>query len=281
MSGPESSREDPNSKFPECEALRRLVSIMRKLRSPDHGCPWDKQQTHESLRPFVIEEAYEVVEAVDLGSPRKLREELGDLLLQVVFHAELARERGLFDLHDIIRSLNEKLVRRHPHVFGNVVAEDVPAVMTNWYRIKEIERQGEPGDSKGPGDLFAGIPISLPALMLALKIQERAARLGFDWETALGPVQKIAEEARELEEVLSECDHERIDEELGDLLFAVVNCARLAGVDPELSLRRAVKKFRDRLEAMRALALERGKQLEGMSLREMDELWEEIKQKGI
>lgn len=247
--------------------LDPLVEVMALLRAPG-GCPWDREQTHESLRRYMLEEAYEVVEAVDSGDPAAVCEELGDVLLQVVFHAQVAREAGRFDIHDVVRGITEKLVRRHPHVFGDVVARTAADVTRNWEAIKREEKGG-----KEPDSLLSGVSKAQPALSRAHELQRRAAKVGFDWEDAQGPAEKVREE---LGEVLSAAPAEQ-PEELGDLLFAVVNLARMLKVDPEVALTEANAKFERRFRSMEQLAASQGRSLADMDLLEMDRLWEESK----
>lgn len=257
--------------------MERLLDIMARLRSPG-GCPWDRQQTHDSLRPYVIEEAYEVVEAIDSGPTAKIAEELGDLLLQVAFHAQIATELGEFTFDDVVEAICKKLVRRHPHIFGDVEASDADQVLHNWERIKQEERQSETGK---PSSILDSVPKYLPALMYANKIQEKAARVGFDWPDADGAAAKVWEEAAELKEAMAGADHSRIEDELGDLLFAVVNVARLLKVDPEGALRHTGAKFAARFKFIEARAEEVGTALEDMTLEEMDEVWNEAKRSGL
>lgn len=270
--------------------LDPLVEIMEILRS-ENGCPWDKEQTARSLRPYVIEEAYEVVEAIDGGSPAKLREELGDLLLQVVFHAQIGREEGTFDMNSIIETIVEKMLRRHPHVFGDMKIETAQGVLMNWEKIKKAERGTDETES-----ILDGIPRNLPALALAYKVQKKAARVGFDWEDIEGPIKKAIEEIGELKEAIErfsqvgsshgkEEDDElsnssaEMEEEFGDLLFAMVNMGRFLKIEPELALRRAVNKFCRRFREIEKEAKRRGTKLEDLSLSEMDEIWEKSKKR--
>lgn len=260
------------------DPVRRLEAIMAKLRS-ENGCPWDREQTHRSLRPYLIEEAYEAVEAIDSGDPAKIREELGDVLLQVVFHAQVARENGGFTLDDIAEGICEKMVRRHPHVFGNVHVDGVDGVLANWQRIKQEEKGGT---SSGKTSVLAGISRGLPALQRAEQIQARAAKVGFDWSSLNGPLEKVDEEIHELLEAWRGRDRElpdpeRVEEEFGDVLFSLVNVARFLGVHPELALNRAVDKFIRRFQGMERLA--EGKPLSSMDLAEMDRLWEQMKER--
>ncbi|MGE5572307.1 MAG: nucleoside triphosphate pyrophosphohydrolase [Bacteroidota bacterium] len=254
-------------------SLAPLVEIMRKLRG-EGGCPWDRKQTHESLRTYVVEEAYEVVQAVDDRDDAELREELGDLLLQVAFHSQIASETGRFDVGDVIRGIVEKLVRRHPHVFGDVEAKDSKTVLRNWERIKQRERAGEEGE---PGSVLDNVAGAMPALMRAVKVQAKASRVGFDWPDVTGALAKVQEEMGELEQARKAGDRERMAEEVGDVLFALVNVARFLKVDPEIALGRTVDKFIARFKHIEARAGEANRRVEDMTLDEMDSLWEEAK----
>ncbi|MFB5084466.1 nucleoside triphosphate pyrophosphohydrolase [Symbiobacterium thermophilum] len=247
--------------------LDPLVEVMDRLRGPD-GCPWDREQTHETLRRYMLEEAYEAVEAIDDGDPDHLCEELGDVLLQVVFHAQIAREAGRFDMRDVVAGITEKLIRRHPHVFGDASAETAEEVTRRWDAIKRAERGGT-----GEESLLSGVSRSLPALSRACELQKRAAGVGFDWEDAEGPAAKVREE---LAEVLGAPPGER-EAEVGDLLFAAVNLARKLGVDPELALTRASAKFEQRFRYVERRLAEKGLRPADVSLAEMDALWEEGK----
>jgi tetrapyrrole methylase family protein / MazG family protein len=248
-----------------------LVRLMERLRAPG-GCPWDREQTYESLRRFVIEEAYEVVDAIDRGDRRELAEELGDHLLQAVFLAQLGREEGSFTIGDSIRAIHDKLVRRHPHVFGDVEAHDADTVLANWEKMKHAEK-GERAQS-----FFEGIPSGLPALMKSVRITEKAARVGFDWKEAHDVFAKIREEIDELEQAIDRDEpSQRISEELGDLFFSIGNLARKLGIDAEHALQDANWKFIRRFEAMEQIAKESGHALDDTSLEELDELWERVK----
>ncbi|HWI53873.1 MAG TPA: nucleoside triphosphate pyrophosphohydrolase [Symbiobacteriaceae bacterium] len=249
-----------------------LVEVMARLRAPEGGCPWDQEQTHESLRKYLLEEAYEVVEAIDRGDPDDICEELGDVLLQVAFHAQVARENGTFDLHDIVQGITEKLVRRHPHVFGDVEAKTAEDVTRNWEAIKRQEK----GD-RAPESLLKGISTALPALSRAGEVQKKAAKVGFDWDDIAGPVAKVREE---LAEVLAATPDEQ-EGEVGDLLFAVVNLARMLKVDPELALSGTTAKFIRRFQHIERRAAEQGRVLSEMTLSDMDLLWDEAKQAEI
>lgn len=247
--------------------LDPLVEIMARLRG-EHGCPWDKQQTHETLKPYLVEEAYEVMDAVDRGDMEALCEELGDVVLQAVYHAEIASENGEFDMNDVIRKISEKMIRRHPHVFAGVVVKDAKGVLENWEKIKMQEKAGS---------LLDEVPRCLPALMRAHKIQTKASRVGFDWNDPRDAIRKISEESQEFQAAYESGDHTRMADELGDMLFAIVNVARLLDVDPELILHRSVDKFSARFRHIERRAGELGRGIGEMTLTEMDDLWEEAK----
>ena len=240
-----------------------LVKVMERLR---RECPWDRKQTHESLKKYLIEEAYEVLDAIDSRDDEKLKEELGDLLLQPVFHAQIAKERGAFDINDVIDALVKKLIERHPHVFGNANPEDV---LENWEKKKTEKRES----------VLEGVPKHLPALMRSQKLQDRASRVGFDFTEISQVFDKIQEEIGELKEPIEKNDRENIKHEIGDILTAVVELARFVGVDAEEALQEANERFIRRFQYVERRAKEMGKKLEDMSLEEMDELWEEGKRR--
>lgn len=248
-----------------------LVALMTRLRAPG-GCPWDRKQRMEDLKPFIIEEAYEVVHAIESRDRDSLREEIGDLLLQVVFVSEIAREEGSFDILDAVTAIHDKLVRRHPHVFENVVAKDAETVLVNWEKLKSTERR-----EKRQG-ILSGVPPALPALMKAYRLTEKAARVGFDWEKTEDIFVKIDEEMGELREAVAGGGNEEIAQELGDLLFTIVNIARRMGIDAEESLQRSNRKFTSRFEHIEQRLLEKGSTFDDVTLRELDELWNEAKQ---
>jgi tetrapyrrole methylase family protein/MazG family protein len=251
-------------------ALEQFQETIAHLRAPE-GCPWDREQTHRTLRGNLMEETYEVLEALDREDPRELAEELGDLLLQILLHAQIATEAGDFRMADVIAGIDEKIHRRHPHVFGQTKVDGVGQVLQNWEEIKAVERNGKAGGQTG---LFDGVPLSLPALEQAVSYQKRAARVGFDWPTIDGVKAKIAEETGELEAARGE---QEITHELGDLFFAVVNLARWLKVDAESALREANARFRTRFGYVEAAAARIGKPLKEMTLEELDALWEEAK----
>ena len=255
---------------PALPAVEQLRAVVASLRAPG-GCPWDKEQTHSSLRGGLLEEAYEVVAAIDAADDSNLCEELGDLLLQVVFHAQIAAEEGRFEFDAVARGISEKLVRRHPHVFGTESAADSDAVLVRWEEIKRQEK-----GNKGVGSALDGISEGMPALQYAAKVQKKAAGVGFDWD-ALPPVfEKVREELAEVEGSLIE-GGQRLEEELGDLLFAVVNLTRKLKVDPEVALSGATRKFSRRFKAVEKLRRERDMEGGGVSLEALDLLWDEVK----
>jgi tetrapyrrole methylase family protein / MazG family protein len=248
----------------------RLMEIMRKLRAPG-GCPWDAEQSHESLKRYLIEEAYEVIEAIDAKDQSHLKEELGDLLLQPVFHAAIAEEQGDFTMDDVLDAINEKLVRRHPHVFGEMVIESSEAQVENWEKIKKQEKGAERKSA------LSGVPPHLPALMQAQKITEKAARVGFDWEHTDQVFAKVMEELHEFEEAMVAGDEQEMESELGDLLFAIVNLGRFLSIDPEEALRKTIQRFTTRFSHVENGLHARGMAMQNATLEEMDVLWEEAK----
>jgi MazG family protein len=259
------------------KSFEALVALQARLRAPK-GCPWDREQTHASLRTYLVEETYEVLDALDSGDPRKFAEELGDLLLQIVFHAELAAEAGKFNIADVIEQIHTKMVRRHPHVFGNVDAKTSTQVLKNWEKIKAEERAKEPSTHPAAtsASILDGVPRSLPALLEAHQLTRRAAKVGFDWHDANGLFDKLAEETAELKESLALGDGRR-EEEAGDLLFVGVNMARFLGLDPEIALKKANDKFSRRFREMERIAGTRGQTLSECSSEELESLWNEVK----
>lgn len=248
----------------------QLVTIMRTLRSPG-GCPWDAEQTHESLTRYLLEETYEVIEAIDEKSIPHLREELGDLLLQPVFHAAIAEEAGNFTINDVITTLCDKLIRRHPHVFGDMKIADSEAQVANWEKIKKQEK----GDER-PSAL-SGVPAHLPALLKAHKISEKASRVGFDWEHADQVFAKVMEELHEFEEAWAGGDPARMEDEMGDLLFAIANLGRFLQLNPEEALRKTIGRFQKRFSYVEDELHRQGVPMQKASLEEMDVLWEKAK----
>lgn len=247
-----------------------LLDIMRKLRAPG-GCPWDAEQTHESLTRYLLEETYEVIEAIDEQSPQHLKEELGDLLLQPVFHAAIAEEAGTFTMNEVISTLCDKLIRRHPHVFGDLEIKDSEAQVENWEKIKKLEK----GDER-PSAL-SGVPEHLPALLKAHKISEKASRVGFDWEHADQVFAKVMEELHEFEEAWAGGDPARMEDEMGDLLFAIANLGRFLALNPEEALRKTISRFQKRFRFVEESLLKEGKAMQQASLEEMDLFWEQAK----
>jgi tetrapyrrole methylase family protein / MazG family protein len=258
--GPPMSSPDTGQRF------LALLTMMARLRG-DGGCPWDREQTRDSLRPFLVEETYEVLDALDTGDAGRIREELGDLLFQVVFHAEIARERAEFSMADLLETLLAKMTRRHPHVFGDRPVSSAAEALARWEAIKETENNGAPRSA------LAGVPRTLPALHRAQRVQHKAARVGFDWRDAAGALEKVREELGEVSEALHRGNADALREELGDLLFSVVNVARLADVDPEGALQRAVDRFGRRFASMEETARGEGRELAGRSLDDLERLW--------
>jgi MazG family protein len=247
-----------------------LVKLMTTLRGPG-GCPWDRKQTLPDLKPFVIEESYEVVDAIDREDRGSLMEELGDFLLQAVFIAEVTREEGSFDIYDSIAAIHDKLVRRHPHVFADAEAKDAEQVLVNWEKLKSDERKAE---NKG---VLSGVPAALPALLRASRLTEKAARVGFDWRGTEAVFEKLDEEIAELHEAIGTGDKQKVHDELGDLLFTIANIARKLEVSPEEALQSTNRKFTRRFQSMEATVHGSGRNIDQLSLEEMDGLWDEAK----
>jgi len=247
-----------------------LVQLMTTLRGPG-GCPWDRKQTLPDLKPFVIEEAYEVVDAIDRDDRSSLVEELGDMLLEAVFIAEITREEGTFDIYDSITAIHDKLVRRHPHVFAGAVADDAEQVLVNWEKLKQDERKAE------NKSVLAGVPQSMPALLKASRLTEKAARVGFDWRRTEDVFDKLDEELGELREAVAKGDAANIHEEIGDLLFTIANIARKVNVNAEEALQSTNRKFMRRFESMEARVRERDQNLDQLELEEMDRMWDDAK----
>ena len=269
MSDPDpAGTADPSLDLPE---LRRLVEVVAQLRSPG-GCPWDREQTHRTLRPYLLEETYEALEALDAGDMDKLCEELGDLLIQVLLHAQIAQESGEFDLQEVARRTTAKLEHRHPHVFGSATVADSGEVAHNWEQLKREER-----GIRHRRSALDGVPAALPSLARAWALQKRAARIGFDWDDAGGPREKLREELEELQAAEAADDAEQVEAELGDVLFALVNLSRFLRCDPEAALRVASVRFGERFRAMEAIAEAEGVDLALLSLDEMDVFWERAK----
>lgn len=251
------------------EGIEKLREVMRSLRDPENGCPWDLEQDPKSLRPYVIEEAFEVVDAIDEGKPDKLKEELGDLLLQIVFQAQIADEKKDFDFDDVADAIAEKMISRHPHVFGDDTVKDADEVAANWELIKAKEKR-----YKGA---LAGVPKALPGLLRALRTGEKAAAVGFDWQNTLGPTEKVEEEWAELLEAIESGEKDAMEHELGDLLFAITSVARHIGVDAESALQSTVSRFQNRFEFMEKRLKEMDQVMNERTLEELDVLWNEAK----
>jgi MazG family protein len=251
--------------------MERLTKIMDRLRGPD-GCPWDREQTYETLATFLLEETYEVLDAMRSGSPAAHREELGDLLFQIVFQCRIADERGDFDIEEVMREIGAKIVRRHPHVFGDTRLGTADQVLQQWEQIKVEERRGKPGAS-----MFGSVPSALPALLKALRISSKAARVGFDWPELKGLLEKCEEEMDEMRRALRSKKRESIQEEIGDLLFTIANVARYAGIDPEMALQDANRKFVDRFRYVEERLRKEGLETAPENRGRMEALWEESK----
>lgn len=248
-----------------------LIDIMAYLRS-DEGCVWDKDQNHDSLKKYLIEETYEVLEVIDLKDKKRLCEELGDLLLQVIFHAQIAKEDGEFNINDVITAVCRKMILRHTHVFGDDKAETPDEVVDNWEAIKKKEK-----GVKNHTSLLKDVPSNLPSLMRSYKVQQKAAQIGFDWEDIEDAFNKVDEEIKELRDVYKSKNVERITDEIGDVFFSLVNVCRFLKIQPELALTSTIKKFIERFEYIEEKSSVAGKKLEDMELSEMDELWNEAK----
>jgi tetrapyrrole methylase family protein / MazG family protein len=266
------------------EWFEKLVAVQARLRAPN-GCPWDREQTHQSLRTYLIEEAYEVLEALESGDDAKFAEEMGDLLLQIVFHSQIAREEGRFTVADVIREIHDKMIRRHPHVFGKTRAKDSAEVLRNWERIKAEERRSSQNkDDSTAGErapkaesLLDGVSRALPATLEGFQLTRKASRIGFDWDDAGGVFEKLQEETEELKKALEEQDQRKREEELGDLLFAAVNLSRFLKIDPEIALKKANTKFSRRFREMERLARKNGREFKDVSRAEMEALWDATK----
>ncbi len=253
------------------DEFEALVRIMHRLRAPG-GCPWDREQTHDSIKPYLIEEAYEVVEAIDAHDDRELCSELGDLLLQIAFHAEMAAEQDRFTIADVIRAISDKMMRRHPHVFGDVRVDGADDVVRNWSRIKAAER----ASSADPSAL-AGVPQAMPALLRAQRLGEKAGHAGFDWTDAAGVLDKLDEELDELRGAIERGERAEIEAELGDLLFASTSLARHAQISAEDALKRAAERFGRRFRAMEAALAAQQRDIRNATAEELDALWSEVK----
>lgn len=273
MSSPTVTDEKPSE-----HGIDRLLSVMTALRSPESGCQWDVQQTFDTIAPYTLEEAYEVADAIARQHYPDLREELGDLLFQVVFHARIAEESELFDFNDVANTIADKMIRRHPHVFADEKINDPQELNARWEAQKAQERSEKAADDPTvPVSALDGVALSLPALTRAAKIQHRAKRVGFDWDTLPPVVDKVREEIDEVLDAVRSDHRPAVEEEVGDLLFAVVNLARHTGIEPETALRQATEKFSQRFRAVEQLAAHKGLDMQACSLSTLDALWETVK----
>ncbi|MGD2085774.1 MAG: nucleoside triphosphate pyrophosphohydrolase [Candidatus Aminicenantes bacterium] len=252
--------------------FNKLVKIMKQLRNPINGCPWDREQTGPSLREYILEEAHELVEAIEIDSLEKQKEELGDLLLQIVFLSQIHREKNHFTVKDVLNTINQKLIRRHPHIFGDLTVQSAQEVKQNWEKIKKKEKKKK--------SIVSDYPASMPALSHAKRVAEQASSVGFDWGDPLGALEKVEEEAGELKKALRLGQREKVEEEIGDILFAVANVARLAHVNPEFALKNTNKKFVTRFRYIEEQLRKQGKDINETGMAEMDALWEESKSVG-
>jgi len=252
--------------------FQELLKIMEALRS-EKGCPWDKEQTRESLKPFIVEEAYELIEAIDESDPEKIKEELGDLLFQIVFQCQIAKENNEFKVSDVIEKISKKMIARHPHVFGKADYKTADEVLLHWEEQKKLE-------GKMRESILEGIPKTLPSLLRAHRLQKRAAGVGFDWEKVEDVLMKLDEEMKEFREAFQTKKQGEMEEELGDMLFMLVNISRFIGVNPEDALRKTIRKFISRFRFIETNAAKQGKKLSDMTLSEMDSLWDEAKGMG-
>ncbi len=278
-----SGKSKSSKQFRDGQWFEKLVAVQARLRAPK-GCPWDREQTHDSLRTYMIEEAYEVLEALEGKDDVKFAEELGDLLLQIVFHSQIAKEEGRFGISDVIREVHDKMVRRHPHVFGSVKAKNSEEVLKKWEQIKAEERASAKAKGAVSGkaeevepSLLDGVSRGMPATLEGFQLTRRAARVGFDWDDAGGVLEKIREEASELKAALDSAETREQEEELGDLLFAVINLARFLHVDPEIALKKANHKFSRRFKEMESLARQQGSEFKELPREKMEALWTSVK----
>lgn len=252
--------------------FNKLVKILKQLRNPINGCPWDRKQTEHSLREYVLEEAHELVEAIEIDSVEKQKEELGDLLLQIILLSQIHREKNHFTIKDVLGTINQKLIHRHPHIFGDTTVQTAEEVRQNWEKIKKKEKEKK--------SILSDYPAAMPALAHAKRLGEQASSVGFDWDNPLGALEKVEEEAAELKKALRAGQQEKVEEEIGDLLFAVANAARLAHINPEFALKSSNKKFVIRFRYIEEQLRKQGKDINETSMEEMEKLWEESKSVG-
>lgn len=253
--------------------LQKLLAIMEKLRS-DKGCPWDREQTRESLKPYIIEEAYELIEAIEEDDTEKIKEELGDLLFQIIFQCQIARENKEFEMSDVLEKIVKKMVIRHPHVFGDTKCKTPEEVVEQWEVLKKQE-------GKLRNSVLEGVPKSMPSLLRAYRLQKRAAKVGFDWEKVEDVLKKVDEEINELKNAIKSGKQQEIEDELGDIIFMLVNLSRFIGVNPEDAHRKTISKFIHRFRYIEMKAAEQGRKISDMTIEEMDKLWDEAKEKEI
>ena len=277
-SKPAKRRRQKSARRPTGKLFEGLVALQARLRAPA-GCPWDREQTHQTLKTYLIEEAYEGLDALEHGDTSDLTEELGDLLLQILFHADIGREAGHFDINDVISGIHQKMVRRHPHVFGTAKADTSEQVLKNWAQLKAQEKRARDQQKQLLPSALEGIPRSLPALIEAYQLTRRAAQVGFDWESVEGIFAKLREETSELRVALAEADRSHREEEIGDLLFAAVNLSRFLGFDPEVALKHSNLKFKLRFQDMEEGASRSGQRLAQLSIEELEVLWEAAKKR--
>lgn len=253
--------------------LQKLLAIMEKLRS-DKGCPWDKKQTRESLKPYIIEEAYELIEAIEEDDTEKIKEELGDLLFQIIFQCQIARENKEFEMSDVLEKIVKKMIIRHPHVFGDTKCKTPEEVVEQWDVFKKKE-------GKLRNSVLEGVPKSMPSLLRAYRLQKRAAKVGFDWEKVEDVLKKVDEEINELKNAIKSGRQQETEDELGDIIFMLVNLSRFIGVNPEDAHRKTISKFIHRFRYIEMKAAEQGRKISDMTIEEMDKLWDEAKEKEI
>jgi MazG family protein len=252
--------------------FNKLVKIMKQLRNPINGCPWDQKQSGHSLKEYILEEAHELVEAIDMDSIEKQKEELGDLLLQIVFLSQIHREKNHFTIKDVLNTINQKLIRRHPHIFGDVTVQSAEEVKQNWEKIKKKEKESK--------SILSDYPAAMPALSHAKRVAEQASSVGFDWDEPLGALKKVEEEIEEIKKEIQAGNREKLEEEIGDMLFAVANVARLAHINPEFALKNTNKKFVTRFRYIEEQLKKQGKDINETSMEEMEALWEKSKTVG-
>ncbi len=268
---------DPTDRAASADAFRELINIMAQLRTPETGCPWDVEQTFETIYPYTIEEAYEVADAIERQNMPDLKEELGDLLFQVIFHSQMAAEAGHFTVEHVVQSICEKMIRRHPHVFAGGDDRTSDEQTIAWDALKAKERAAK-ADSNEPLSALDGVAMALPALQRAEKLQKRAGRVGFDWPSANDVFEKLDEELAEVKEAITEGDRDHLEEEIGDLLFVAANLARKLSIDPEHALRKGNAKFERRFKAMEALAKQNGQDFDALDINSQETLWQAVKQ---